>query len=651
MHHTVRGDFALDTRLFRITLIAALIGALGTVAARALLDLIHLFTNLFFFGALSTADRSPAAHTLGAAVIVVPVIGGLLIGLMALYGSEKIRGHGIPEAIEAILFGKSTMSAKVAVLKPLSSGIVIGSGGPFGAEGPIIMTGGAIGSLLAQHFHLSAAERKALLVAGATAGMTAVFGTPVAAVSLAVELLLFELRPRSLLPVAVACAVAGFTRPLLVGAGPLFPLETAAPGPLAMLSCVAAGVACGALSATLSVSLYKVEDFFGKLPLHWMWWPAIGGLAVGIGGYLEPRALGVGYDVIDDLLHNHLALSVVVALLGVKAVIWAIALGSGTSGGVLAPLLMMGAGLGVAFGHVLPGQDTALWPLVCMAATLGGTMRASHRHRLRVRAHARRQRIAADLVCVCGGLRLHRADDAPLHPHREDRAPGLSHLSRVRRRPAGAACRRGGDDAPGAKHRCGDGCRTGHVRPLRIRAGAPCLSGGARRPAARHGGPRRRRRAAGSGVRGASRGGVRLNIARIRAAGRNLPRRRHATRAPAPRAPAGGLRCRLAPGRGHRLAQRPDQALRHSLRRGGVSRTAAQRAPGKAGRDARSGLTDTPAAPSKASRLFVLRALEWRLQPIGRSLGYSDGVQAGGRTHARSTGLLRRPAGRRPAGG
>jgi H+/Cl- antiporter ClcA/CBS domain-containing protein len=306
----------------------------------------------------------------------VPVIGGLVVGLMARFGSDKIRGHGIPEAIEAILFGKSRMSAKVAVLKPISSGIVIGSGGPFGAEGPIIMTGGAIGSLVAQYFHLTAAERKALLVAGATAGMTAVFGTPVAAVLLAVELLLFELRPRSLLPVAVACAVAGFTRPLLMGAGPLFPLQTAVPGPLALLSCGVAGLLCGVLAAALSTSLYKMEDLFNKLPVHWMWWPAIGGLAVGIGGWLQPRALGVGYDVIGDLLNNHLALGVVLALLGVKAVIWVIALASGTSGGVLAPLLMMGAGLGVALGHVLPGNDAALWPLVCMAATLGGTMRA-----------------------------------------------------------------------------------------------------------------------------------------------------------------------------------------------------------------------------------------------------------------------------------
>ena len=370
------GDFNMDDRLLRITALACAIGGLSTVAAWVLLGLIRFFTNLFFFQTFSLAEHSPATHSLGAYVIVLPVIGGLIIGVMARWGSEKIRGHGIPEAIEAILFGKSQMSPKVAVLKPLSSGIVIGSGGPFGAEGPIIMTGGAIGSLLAQHFHLSAAERKALLVAGATAGMTAVFGTPVAAVLLAVELLLFELRPRSLLPVAMACAVAGFLRPLLMEPGPLFPLHTAVPGTSTLLSCALAGLACGALAAVLSTALYKVEDLFGKLPIHWMWWPALGGVVVGIGGWLQPRALGVGYDVIGDLLNNRLALGVVCAVLAVKATIWVVALGSGTSGGVLAPLLMMGAGLGVVLGHVLPGPDAALWPLVCMAATLSGALRA-----------------------------------------------------------------------------------------------------------------------------------------------------------------------------------------------------------------------------------------------------------------------------------
>ena len=375
-HDTHKRDFSSNARLPGIAVLAAGIGALSTLAAFVLLGLIHLFTNLFFFGILSFADRSPAQNTLGAWVILMPVAGGLIVGLMARYGSEKIRGHGIPEAIEAILFGKSRMSPKVAILKPLSSGIVIGSGGPFGAEGPIIMTGGALGSLIAQCVKVTSAERKTLLVAGAAAGMTAVFGTPVAAVLLAVELLLFEWRPRSFLPVALACAVAGFARAAFFGTGPLFPLETAPPDALSLVSCVIAGLLSGALASGLSAALYKTEDLFGKLPIHWMWWPAIGGLVVGIGGFIEPRALGVGYDVIGDLLRQHIVLQIAVAILVVKAIIWVVALGSGTSGGVLAPLLMLGAGLGTVLGHVLPGGEPALWPLVCMAATLGATLGA-----------------------------------------------------------------------------------------------------------------------------------------------------------------------------------------------------------------------------------------------------------------------------------
>ncbi|HTH61447.1 MAG TPA: chloride channel protein [Paraburkholderia sp.] len=369
-------DFSVNQRLPGICALAVGIGALSTVAAYVLLKLIRMFTNLFFFGTLSFADRSPAGHHLGLWVVLVPVAGGLIVGLIARFGSDRIRGHGIPEAIEAILFGRSRMSPKVAILKPLASGIAIGSGGPFGAEGPIIMTGGALGSLVAQCVRLSSAERKTLLVAGATAGMTAVFGTPVAAVLLAVELLLFEWRPRSLIPVALACAVAGFARPVVFGTGVLFPISTAPVEPLSLLSCVVAGLLCGALAAGLSNALYQVEDLFGRLPVHWMWWPAIGGLAVGIGGAIEPRALGVGYDVIGDLLHLHLGWQTAAAILAVKAAIWVIALASGTSGGVLAPLLMLGAGLGVLLGHLLPGGELLLWPLVCMAATLGSTLGA-----------------------------------------------------------------------------------------------------------------------------------------------------------------------------------------------------------------------------------------------------------------------------------
>lgn len=373
MTHTKR-DYSVDRHLLAVSGVALLVGVVSTLAAVALLALIHFFTNVFFYQRLSLADASPAQNALGMGVILVPAIGGMLVGLMARYGSEKIRGHGIPEAMESILFGKSRMSARVAVLKPVSSGIVIGSGGPFGAEGPIIMTGGSLGSLLAQYLHLTAAERKTLLVAGACAGMTAIFATPVAALLLAVELLLFELRPRSLLPVALACAVAGFLRKFVFGSGPLFPLHTEPVTTVAFVSCVIAGVLCGALAALLTLSLYKAEDYFQSLPVHWMWWPAIGGLVVGIGGYFEPRALGMGYDVIGDLLNGHLLVTAALALLTVKAIIWVIALGSGTSGGVLAPLLMLGAGLGSLLAPYLPGGSPGLWALVCMAGVLGSTL-------------------------------------------------------------------------------------------------------------------------------------------------------------------------------------------------------------------------------------------------------------------------------------
>lgn len=369
-------DYTVNSRLLLISAIALIVGAASTGAAWVLLKLIAFFTNLFYFQVISFASSSPATHKLGWLAIGLPILGGLIVGLMARYGSEKIRGHGIPEAIEAILFGKSRMSVRVAVLKPLSSGIVIGSGGPFGAEGPIIMTGGSIGSLLAQCLHLTAAERKALLVSGACAGMTAIFGTPVAAVLLAVELLLFELKPRSLIPVTLACAAAGFLRPLGFDAGPLFPMQLATPGTMVLFDCLAAGLASGLLAATLTLALYRVEDWFHHLPLHWMWWPALGGVVVGIGGYLQPRALGVGYDVIADLLHNHLAISAALLLLLVKAVIWLFALGSGTSGGVLAPLLMIGAGLGLSLSPWLPHAGPGLWALVCMAGVLGSVLGA-----------------------------------------------------------------------------------------------------------------------------------------------------------------------------------------------------------------------------------------------------------------------------------
>ena len=372
------GDFTTTRRVIPIAAIAVGIGAMCAVVALVLLRLIAFFTNVFYFGQFTLVPHSPADHQLGAWAILVPVAGALIIGAMARYGSERIRGHGIPEAIEAILIKGSRVEPKVAFLKPLSAAISIGSGGPFGAEGPIIMTGGAFGSLIAQRFHLTSAERKTLLVAGATAGMSATFAAPVAAALLAVELLLFEWKPRSFIPVALASATAAAVRPFLLGAGPLFPTSAATPGTHAtsLLACVLVGLFAGGLSAALTAAVYAAEDAFQHVPLHWMWWPALGGLAIGLGGRIEPRALGVGYDVIANLLAGSLVGRALLVLLIVKALIWSISLGSGTSGGVLAPLLIMGAALGGLLAPMLPHESVSFWPLVAMGAILGGTMRS-----------------------------------------------------------------------------------------------------------------------------------------------------------------------------------------------------------------------------------------------------------------------------------
>ena len=369
-------DFSADPRLLILTGMALVVGTGGAAAAWVLVKLIAFVTNLVWFGTVSTQPALMGQAVPGPWMVIAPVLGGVVIGLMARFGSEKIRGHGIPEAIEAILIGGSRMSPKVAILKPLSSAVSIGTGGPFGAEGPIIMTGGAIGSLFAQFFHMSAAERKTLLVAGAAAGMTGIFGTPIAAVLLAVELLLFEWRPRSFIPVAAAAVTAICWRPMLFGAGPLFPFPDDPALPLwGMAACVGVGLAAGLLSGLLTALLYALEDGFERLPVHWMWWPALGGVVVGLGGLIEPRALGVGYDVIGDLLAAHMLARAVLAILVVKSVIWLVALASGTSGGVLAPLLIFGGALGWLIGLVLPGEP-GFWALLGMAAMLGGTMRA-----------------------------------------------------------------------------------------------------------------------------------------------------------------------------------------------------------------------------------------------------------------------------------
>jgi chloride channel protein, CIC family len=370
-------DFTRDRRVIILSLMAVAVGAVSALVADALVWLIAVITNLAFYQTLSSVFRSPEQHRLGLLVVVVPVAGGLVIGLTARYGSEKIRGHGIPEALEAILFGRSRMSPKVAVLKPLSSAVSIGTGGPFGAEGPIIMTGGAVGSLFAQLFHLSSAERKTLLVAGAAGGMSAIFATPVAAVLLAVELLLFEWRPRSFIPVAVAAAVAGALRVPLMGAGPIFPVTPhAALGGEGLLVAFAVGIVAGLASGVLTNLVYAFEDLFERLPIHWMWWPAIGGLFVGVGGFVEPRVLGVGYETIHGLLRGEIIGGALIGLLIGKSLVWSIALGSGTSGGVLAPLLIMGGALGAFEARFIPVGDAGVWAIISMAAMMGGTMRS-----------------------------------------------------------------------------------------------------------------------------------------------------------------------------------------------------------------------------------------------------------------------------------
>ncbi|HTZ45559.1 MAG TPA: chloride channel protein [Jatrophihabitans sp.] len=373
------GDFTVDRRMLLITGWAVVVGAASAGTAWALLRLIGLITNAVFYQRLDTALVAPGAHRHAMLlVLLAPVAGGLVVGLMARFGSEKIRGHGMPEAIEAILTGGSRVAPRVAVLKPVSAAVSIGTGGPFGAEGPIIMTGGAVGSMLAQLLRLTADERKTLLVAGAAGGMAATFNSPLASVLLAVELLLFEWRPRSFVPVTAAAVVATVVRGPLLGTAPIFGVSTTG----AHLSvgaealCLVTGVTGGLLAVAATALVYLSEDLFAKLPVHWMWWPAVGGLIIGVGGAIEPRALGVGYDVIDQLLTGRAGLSLIVGILVVKTLIWSLALGSGTSGGVLAPMFMIGGALGALEGSVFPHVFGGFWAMIGLAAVVGGVMRS-----------------------------------------------------------------------------------------------------------------------------------------------------------------------------------------------------------------------------------------------------------------------------------
>jgi H+/Cl- antiporter ClcA len=371
-------DFTTDPRRLLVTsAFAVLIGIVSALVAKLLLMLIGFITHALYFHEVGSSLVQPQPHVLGPIAILIPIAGGLIVGVIARFGTDKIRGHGIPEAIQAILDRDSIIQARVAYLKPIASAITIGTGGPFGAEGPIIMTGGAFGSLFAQFLRLSSIERRTLLVCGASGGMAATFGAPIASVLIAVELLLFEWKPRSFIPVAVSAFVADVVRSFVIGANPPFLVaHPHAIAPSAFGWAAIVGIGGGLVSAIMTKLVYITEDAYERLPVHWMWWPAIGGAIVGIGGWFVPQALGVGYGTINGMLNAQLAAGVVAGIIVVKVVIWIAALSSGTSGGVLAPLLMIGCAMGTLFSLAIPGHDAMVWSAVGMAAIMGGTMRA-----------------------------------------------------------------------------------------------------------------------------------------------------------------------------------------------------------------------------------------------------------------------------------
>ena len=373
-----------NARLVQLSILAAIVGVIAGFVAYLLVSLIGLISNLVFFQRVSLEIPDLTNHTLGPLVIVVTVAGGLAIGLMARYGTSKIRGHGIPEAMEAIVINRSRIAPLVMLLKPLSAAIAIGTGGPFGAEGPIIQTGGAFGSIIGQFLHVTAAERKVLLACGAAAGMAATFSTPIAAVILAIELLLFEFKARSFIPLVIATTLATTVHFGLMGRGPMLavnPLDFGIPNGLPFY--ITLGVICGVFAAGYSKALYWFEDLFERLPINSMWWPAIGGLALGVIGYFVPRVLGVGYNTISSILNNEFPVTVLLGIILFKSLALFITLGSGTSGGLLAPTFMVGAALGAVFAMavnaIIPGAQLSpgAYALVGMAAVFGAASRAT----------------------------------------------------------------------------------------------------------------------------------------------------------------------------------------------------------------------------------------------------------------------------------
>ncbi len=370
-------DYTLDARVLYLSALAALLGSVASVAAWALLELINLATNLFYYQRISVAEISPYSHPLRWWSVFIPVIGGLLVGVIARYGSPKVRGHGLPEAIETVVFGGGRVQPRVAFLKPLATAIAIGSGGPFGAEGPVIITGGAIGSVVSQLLPMTETERRILMVSGAAAGMAATFSCPMSSILLAVEILLFEWRPRSLIPVSIACVTAGAIRRLLLGSGPIFlmPPTVTPMHHSAMVGALCIGIIAAFVATALSKGIHFFEAAFDRLPIHWMWWPAIGGVGIGLGGLIFPQALGVGYSVIGQMVNDqNITWKLLAGVLVVKSLMWVFSLGSNTAGGLLAPLLMIGGAMGAALGSILPIISPGAWAVVGMTSTLAAAI-------------------------------------------------------------------------------------------------------------------------------------------------------------------------------------------------------------------------------------------------------------------------------------
>jgi chloride channel protein, CIC family len=370
-------------RITYLSLLAVVVGAAAGGAAWMLVTLIGFLTNLTLFGRLGFDLPSMSELEVSPRIVIVAVLGALIVALLARW-SPIIKGHGIPEAMETVLHHQSRVAPRTAVAKPLSAAIAIGTGGPFGAEGPIIVTGGSLGSLLGQVLKVSPSERKILLACGAAAGMAATFGAPIASVVLATELLLFEFSTRAFIPTAVASAVAGGIHSTLFGNGPLFTVPDhgfAGLGDLPLF--VPLGLLCGLLAVLISKGLFIVEAGFRRLPVNEFWHPILGALGFGVVALFVPEVLGVGYDQIDAVLAGGLAFGTLATLSGAKLVAWWLALGSGTSGGTLAPVLLIsgsfGAMVGVLTLQFFPGSglSAGAFALVAMAATFGAATRAT----------------------------------------------------------------------------------------------------------------------------------------------------------------------------------------------------------------------------------------------------------------------------------